>query len=98
LAAEILRCNNDHELLAGLAHLHVYGLIRACTSSTIIYLLSCQHSTVYNSETEMPIASSEQNPRMSPQRAAAELERLLEKPSITAEELRKLVNLPLSTA
>jgi len=31
LAAEIIGCNGDDELLAGLAHLYVYGLIRVCT-------------------------------------------------------------------
>ena len=43
LAAEILECNdseNDHELLSGLAHLYVYGLIRVCMSSIISYILS----------------------------------------------------------
>ena len=33
LAAEILKCNdskNGHELLGGLAHVYVYGLIRVC--------------------------------------------------------------------
>ena len=42
LAAEILKCNeseNDNELLGGLAHLYVYGLIRVCTSSIISCIL-----------------------------------------------------------
>ena len=44
LAAEILECNdstNNHELLSGLAYLHVYGLIRICMSSVAFRLLSC---------------------------------------------------------
>lgn len=41
LATEILGCNDNHELLAGLAHLYVYGLIRVCTFSFIFCLLSC---------------------------------------------------------
>ena len=44
LAAEILKCNdseNDHELLGGLAHLYVYGLIRVCTLSVAFYLSFC---------------------------------------------------------
>ena len=43
LAAEILECNdskNNHELLGGLAHLYVYGLIRVCASSIISYVPS----------------------------------------------------------
>lgn len=35
LAAEILGCNRDHDLLAGLAHIYVYGLIRVCESPVI---------------------------------------------------------------
>jgi hypothetical protein len=41
LAAEILGCNDDHERLAGLAHLYVYGLIRVCMSSVAFCLWSC---------------------------------------------------------
>jgi len=41
LAAEILGCNKDHKLLAGLAHLYVYGLIRVCTLSIASHLSSC---------------------------------------------------------
>ena len=41
LAAEILGCDDDHELLAGLAHLYVYGLIRVCALSVASRLLSC---------------------------------------------------------
>ena len=41
LTAEILKCNDDHELLSGLAYLYVYGLIRVCTSSIAFWLLSC---------------------------------------------------------
>lgn len=35
LAAEILGCNGDHDLLAGLAHIYVHGLIRVCESPVI---------------------------------------------------------------
>jgi len=41
LAAEILGCNGDDELLGGLAHLYVYGFIRVCTLSIASLLLSC---------------------------------------------------------
>ena len=44
LATEILTCSdskNDDELLGGLAHLYVYGLIRVCTSSVAFCLLFC---------------------------------------------------------
>jgi hypothetical protein len=41
LAEEILGCNDDHEQLAGLAHLYLYGLIGVCTLSVASCLLSC---------------------------------------------------------
>ena len=39
LAREIIACNEDLELLAGLAHLYVYGLIRVCKCAAC--LCSC---------------------------------------------------------
>ena len=41
LATEILECGGDDELLAELAHLYVYGLIRVCKLSVTFCLLSC---------------------------------------------------------
>ena len=41
LTAEILRCGDDHGLLAGLAHLYVYGLIRVCVLSVVACIFSC---------------------------------------------------------
>ena len=41
LATEILGCNNDCELLTGLASLYVFGLIGLCTSSVAFWPLSC---------------------------------------------------------
>ena len=41
LTGEILRCGDDHGLLAGLAHLYVYGLIRVCVLSVVVCMFSC---------------------------------------------------------
>jgi hypothetical protein len=40
----------------------------------------------------MPIISTEQSPEVSTQETVAKLQHLLEKPSLTAKDLRKLAN------
>ncbi|TFY73797.1 hypothetical protein EWM64_g10214 [Hericium alpestre] len=77
LIREINECNRDLELLAGLAHLYVFGLIRVFR----------------NPKGPTPDISSSQSPRHSFQQALLDAEHLLQKTSFTAAELRKLVNL-----
>ena len=49
LVRDIIACDQDQELLAGLAHLYVYGLIRVCTCSyhspLLLLLIYFQSST-----------------------------------------------------
>jgi hypothetical protein len=39
LVQDINACEHDPELLGGLAHLYVFGLMRVCTFSRILYLV-----------------------------------------------------------
>ncbi|KAJ3563705.1 hypothetical protein NP233_g8768 [Leucocoprinus birnbaumii] len=75
LEREINICGGDFELLGGLAHLYVYGLIRI----------------FYNPKGHAPTISASQSPRRSFKVAVQELEYLLQKPSINPHDLRKLV-------
>ncbi|TFY78403.1 hypothetical protein EWM64_g5610 [Hericium alpestre] len=74
LIQEINECNRDLELLAGLAHLYVFGLIQVFR----------------NPKGPTPDISPSQSPKPSSQLAAQDAEHLLRKTSLTAKELRKL--------
>jgi len=74
LTRDINECDSDPELLAGLAHLYVYGLIRV----------------FYNPKGRTPAISATQSPRLSFELAVQNLEHLLQQPSITARDLRQL--------
>lgn len=88
LAAEILKCNdskNGHELLGGLAHVYVYGLIRVCRRPSIGFCLPFfQRPTVCNQKGDTHQLGWA-NPLLSVQEAAAKLEHLFKKPHLTAK-------------
>ncbi|KZT74307.1 hypothetical protein DAEQUDRAFT_753793 [Daedalea quercina L-15889] len=75
LTREIIGCDGDPELLAGLAHLYVYGLIRV----------------FYNPEGPTPSVSATQSPGLSFQQSVQSLEHSLQQPSITAQDIRQLI-------
>ncbi|KAH9919692.1 uncharacterized protein B0H18DRAFT_1026718 [Fomitopsis serialis] len=80
LVREIVGCNDDPELLAGLAHL---SMLPTITASDV--------PPVYNPKGPTPSVSATQSPRIAFQQAAQDLEHLLPKPSITAQDLRQLL-------
>ncbi|TFY75682.1 hypothetical protein EWM64_g8331 [Hericium alpestre] len=80
LTREINECDRDLELLAGLAHLYVFGLIRVFR----------------NPKGPTPDISAPQSPQLSLQQAIQNAERLLRKTSFTDRELRKLVDMASS--
>jgi len=76
LVRDINGCEDDPELLGGLAHLYVFGLIRV----------------FYNPKGPSPAISASQSPRGSFEAAVERYEHLIRKPGITSQELRELVS------
>jgi hypothetical protein len=95
LTREILDCKGDLELMAGLAHLYVYGLIRVCASTWSILhsFAASDFPLVYNPKGPTPAISSEQSPRFSFHQAVEDLQHILHKSSIGTWDLRQLVRM-----
>ncbi|KAF6746670.1 hypothetical protein DFP72DRAFT_1152120 [Ephemerocybe angulata] len=79
LAREILDCNTDWELLAGLGHVYVYGMIRPLLPYA-----------VYNQKGPTPSISNFQSPGPALDDTAREASYLLERSDATPRELQQL--------